>query len=119
MTQGLKYGLVILILLLLASIPLAMQFEMGSIDGIVLNELGPVAKASVEARAVTSGAALRTESDAVGHYKVENLRAGRYSLWVGTLGHDPIWIREVTVERGKTAHSDLHLGASHASSSGL
>jgi hypothetical protein len=119
MTRGVKYGLVILILLLLASIPLAMQFETGSIDGVVMNEVGPIAKASVEAREVMTGAAFRTESDAVGHYKLGNLRAGRYSLWVGALGHDSIWIREVIVERGKTTHSDLRLGASHATSSGL
>ncbi len=119
MTRGVKYGLVILILLLLASIPLAMQFETGSIDGVVMNERGPIAKASVEAREVTSGSAFRTESDTVGHYKLGSLRAGRYSLWVGALGHDSIWIREVIVERGQTTHSDIHLGKSHTSTPGL
>lgn len=71
MTRGLKFGLLILILLLVASIPLAMQLETGSIDGVVMNELGPVTKASVEGRNVMSGAVFRTESDAVGHYKLE------------------------------------------------
>ena len=119
MTRGVKYGLAILILLLLASIPLAMQFETGSIEGVVMNELGPITKASVEARNVMSGAVFRTESDAVGHYKLENLRAGRYSLWVRALGHYSTWIRQVFVERGRTTHSDIHLGKSPTSTSGL
>jgi hypothetical protein len=119
MTRGLKFGLLILILLLLVSVPLAMQFETGSIEGVITNERGPIAKASVEARNVMSGAAFRTESDAVGHYRLENLRAGRYSLWVGAPGHDSMWIRQVIVERGQTAHSDIHLGRSHTTTSGL
>ncbi len=119
MTRGLKFGLLILILLLLASIPLAMQFETGSIDGADMNELGPITKASVEAHNVMSGAVFRTESDTVGHYKLENLRAGRYSLWVGALGHDSTWIRQVVVERGQTTHTDIHLSRSHTTTSGL
>ena len=119
MTRGVKYGLAIVILLLLASIPLAMQFETGSIEGVVTNEIGPIAKASVEARSVISGTAFRTESDAVGHYKLENLRGGRYSLWVQAVGHDSTWIREVSVERGRTTHGDIHLGKSPTSTSGL
>ena len=119
MTRGVKYGLAIVILLLLASIPLAMQFETGSIEGVVTNEIGPIAKASVEARSMISGAAFRTQSDAVGHYKLEDLRAGRYSLWVQAFGHDSIWIRQVSVERGRTTHSDIHLGKSPTSTLGL
>jgi len=119
MTRGVKYGLAILILLLLASIPLAMQFETGSIEGVVTNEIGPIAKASVEARNAISGAAFRTESDAVGRYKLEDLRGGRYSLWVQAVGHDSIWIRQVSVERGRTTHGDIHLGKSPTSTSAL
>jgi hypothetical protein len=119
MTRGLKFGLLILLLLLLASIPLAMQLETGSIEGVVRNDLGSVAKASVEARNVMSGAIFRTESDAVGNYKLENLRAARYSLWVGAPGHDSTWVRQVIVERGRATHTDVHLGKSPTSTSGL
>ena len=119
MTRGLKYGLAILILLLLASIPLAMQLEAGSIEGLITNELGPITKASVEARNVMSGAVFSTESDAVGHYKLENVRSGRYSLWVQAFGHNSIWIRQVFVERGRTTHSDVQLGKSPTTTSGL
>ena len=52
-------------MLLLASIPLAMQREQVSIDGFITNQNGPIAKASVEARNVMSGSVARVQSDAV------------------------------------------------------
>lgn len=118
MTRGIKFGLLLLLLLLAASIPLAMQFETGAIEGIVMNDLGPVTNASVEARDVTSGV-FRTGSDASGHYKLENLRAGRYSLWVQAPGYDSTWIPQIIVEHGQTAHTDVHLARSRPPASGL
>ena len=36
MTRGIKFGLLLLLLLLVASIPLAMQLETGAIEGVVI-----------------------------------------------------------------------------------
>ena len=119
MTRGLKFGLLILLLLLLASVPLAMQLETGSIEGVITDDLGLVAEASVEARNVMSGTVFSTKSDEVGHYKLVDLRAGRYSLWVEASGHDLIWIRQVIVERGQTAHNDIRVGRTHTTTSGF
>ena len=119
MPRWVKFVLLGLILLLIGSIPLAMQRETGSIQGMITNDRGPVAKASLEARNVMTGAVTRAESDAAGTYKLENLRAGRYSLWVRAAGHDSIWIREVIVERGQATHQDLHLTRTHATTTGL
>jgi hypothetical protein len=112
MSSTLKYALLIAVLLLLASIPLAMQRETGGIDGLITNESGLIAKASVEARNVMSGAVFRAETDASGRYRLERLPEGRYSLWVRALGHDSVWIREVVVEHGQAAHRDIRLGKS-------
>ncbi len=112
MSRHLKYGLLILMLLLLASIPLAMQFETGSIEGVIMNDYDPIAKVSVEARNVMNGNAFRAESDAAGHYKLKKLPPGRYSLLVGVPGHDSTWIRQVIMERGQTVRSNVHLGRS-------
>ncbi len=115
MPGWLKYVLLALVLLfLIGAYPLAMQFETGSIQGEITNDLGPVAKASVEAHnvlmgAVMAGAAARTESDAAGTYRLNNLRVGRYSLWVEAAGHEPIWVPMVIVERGRTTRQDVHL----------
>ncbi len=112
MSSTLKYALLIALVLLLATIPLAMQRDTGRIDGVIADAHGPIAKASVEARNVMSGAIFRAQSDATGHYKLESLPAGRYSLWVKALEHDGEWIREVVVEPGQTSRRDIRLGIS-------
>jgi len=109
MWSGLKYALVIAVLFLLASIPMAMQRERGSIQGLITNNRGPLAKASVEARNVMSGAVTRTRSDAAGHYRLENLPEGRYSLWVTAAGHDSTWVREIVVDHNRITHYDIRL----------
>jgi hypothetical protein len=118
MTRAPKFSLLAVLLLPVASIPLAMQLDTGSIDGVIMDEAGPVANAAVEARNVLSGAVISTESDAFGYYKVENLRSGRYSLWVQA-GHDSLWIPPIPVEPGEAVHQDLRLERSHRGASGL
>jgi hypothetical protein len=115
----LKNTLLIAVFLLLVSIPLAMQRQLGGIDGLITNEHGPIIiKASVEARNVMSGAVFHAQSDAAGHYTVSNLPQGRYSLWVAAPLHDSQWIREIVVEEGRTTHRDIHLGRSRSGPSG-
>jgi hypothetical protein len=119
MSRGLRLGLLTLILLLLTSLPLAMQFETGSIEGLIVNDRGPINHASVEARHVVSGAVFESQSDASGHYQVTNLRPGKYSLFVQAPGHDSTWIRQVIVEHGQTTHTDVHLSRSQTTISGV
>ncbi len=114
MSTTLKYALLIALVLLLASIPLAMQRDTGGLDGVITDEHGPVVKASVEARNTMSGDVFRVQSDAAGHYKVSSLPQGRYSLWVKAPEHDSEWIREVIVEKNRTTHRDIHLGRSQS-----
>jgi|GEM_PF-2562339 len=118
MPTVLKYVLLIAVLLLLVSIPLAMQRQVGGIDGLITNEHGPIVKASVQARNVMSGAIFRAQSGAAGHYKIANLSQGRYSLWVTAPLHDSQWIREIVVEEGRTTHRDIRLGRSESDPSG-
>jgi len=118
MRRVFKWGLLMFILLLLASIPLAMQLETGSIEGVITNDRGPVARASIEARNMMTDAIFHAESDPVGHYKLEELRPGRYSLWVGAPGHDSAWIRQVIVERGQTTRGDIYVGRTETDATG-
>jgi hypothetical protein len=110
-----QYAVSIFIVLLLASLPLAMQRETGSIDGLITNEQGPIAKASIEAKGVMSGTVFRTQSDQGGYYKLESLPQGRYSLWIKAPEHDSVWVREVIVNHGRTTRRDVHLGKSRPS----
>jgi hypothetical protein len=110
MPQWLKFVILMLILLLLTSIPLAMQFENGSIEGFITDQSGPVAGASVEARNRIHGDVLRTTSDATGYYKLWKVRAGSYSLWVQAEGHDSVWIERIPVEHGQAVREDVALG---------
>lgn len=109
MSRPLKYGLLILMLLLLGSLPLAMQLQTGSIEGVVRNDYDPVGKVLVEARNLASGAIFRTESDPAGHYKLDKLRPGRYSLSVEAPGRDSTWVRQVILERGDALRSDMQV----------
>ena len=109
MPRWLKFVLLMFLLLLIGSIPLAMQPDAGSIQGVITDNMIPVAKATVEARNIMTGAVARTESSAIGSYKLEDLRPGRYSLWIQTLGPESIWIREVIVERDHITRKDIDL----------
>lgn len=119
MPRWLKYSLLILAFLLLVSIPLAMPFETGSIEGIITDDQGPVAGACVQARNVMTDAVFHVESDAMGYYKLEDLRAGRYSLWVQAAGHDSVWILQIPVERDQSVRQDLYLARSQRDTTGL
>ncbi len=109
MPRWLKFVILAFILLLIGSIPLAMQFENGSIEGFITDQNGPVAGASVEARNVMSGAIWRKSSDAKGYYKIEEVRAGRYSLWVQAKNHNSAWIQRIVVDHGQHVHVDVNL----------
>jgi hypothetical protein len=119
MPRWLKYVLLFLTLMLIGSIPLAMQIESGSIEGVITDNQAPLAQAAVEVRNVMTGAVNRVESDAGGKYKVEGLPAGRYSLWVQAAGHEAIWIREVIVERGRATRKDVDLASTRQTTTGV
>lgn len=114
MSSSVKFALLAAFALLLVSISVAIQRDTGGIEGVITNQHGPLAKASVEARNVMSGVVFRAESDSAGHYKLEGLPPGRYSLWVKASGHDSEWIRELVVERGRITRHDIHLGISQS-----
>ena len=109
MPRWLKYLLLFFLLLLIGSIPLAMQLDTGSIRGLVTDDLGPLAKVSIEARNAMTGVVSRVESDSSGNYKLDGLRPGRYSLWIKADQHDSTWIREVIVERGQATRQAIQL----------
>lgn len=109
MLKSLNLVVLCFVLFLLVSICLATQFEVGSIEGIVTDECGPVEGASLEARNRLHGDTARTYSDARGHFKLCELRAGSYSLWAQAEGHDSVWIRNVMVEHGQTVRQDIRL----------
>ena len=111
MRHKMKYVLLFVILLLAVVFPLALQYRTGSLEGTVADPRGPIAGASVEARNLMTGAVLRVNTDATGHYELKGLRVGRYSLWTEAGGHEPLWILQVFVEPGQATHRDILLVA--------
>jgi hypothetical protein len=109
MRQWLKYVLFGLLLLLIGSIPLAMQFQMGFIRGTVTDEMGPVPYASIEVRRLGAGAIFHTDSNMTGNFRLDGLRVGRYSLFAHAVAHDSVSIDEVIVEGGPGTRVDVHL----------
>ena len=109
MPRWLKFVILAFVLLMIGSIPLAMQFENGSIEGIITDSKGPVAGAAVEARNIMSGAVWREVSDEKGYYKLAEVRAGRYSLWVHAPDHSAAWLQRIIVDHGQHVHQDVRL----------
>jgi hypothetical protein len=108
MPRWFKFVLIALLLLLLG-VPLAMQWDMGSLEGVITDAHGPLKGAYVTTRNVMSGAVVRVQSDASGHYDSGKLRGGRYSLWIEASDHDSLWIAQVVIARGQVTHRDIQL----------
>lgn len=110
MSKWTKFALLGALLLIIAAIPLAkMPSDNGSIEGYITDEMGPVPGALVEAHQQATEVFVHAESDAMGLFRVENLRPGRYSLWVQSSAHDSVWIAQVPVEGGRAARQDVFL----------
>jgi len=113
MPRWLKISVLAVAFLLLAAIPLARQFETGSIEGMITDTNGPLANASVEARSLLTGAVVNEQSDASGQYFLQHLQPGPYSLWIEARGHDSLWISRVVVEAHQTTRQDAYLNQSN------
>ena len=108
-----NHALLVLILLLLASMPLAMQIATGTIEGKITDEFGPVPKIAVEARNMITGTVYRDQSNATGDYRIVSVHPGWYALWVIDRNKDSMWIREINVDQGRTVREDVHLVRAH------
>lgn len=110
MPRWMKFALFGLILLLLAAIPFARQLKSSSMEGVITDDHGSVQGAVVGADNAKNGITVRAVSNADGHYKLEHIRAGRYSLWVqGAMRHDAICGQTLVLERGQSVQKDFHL----------
>jgi hypothetical protein len=109
MPHWLKYVLLVSLLLLVGGIPLAMQFETGSISGLVVDDRGPIEGAIVEAHNAATGSVSRTETDRKGRYEIAGLHAGRYSMWVEADQHDSIWVPQIVVGYGEPTQRDFRM----------
>lgn len=108
MSKGTKLALLAFLVFLMAAIPLAMMPpNTGAMEGVVSDELGPVPGAAIEAHQQVTSVFEHADADANGYYRLDMLRAGHYSLWVESPGHDSIYIAQVSVERGRVARQDI------------
>ena len=66
MHRSLKFALLTMSVVLLASVPFAKPFDTGTLEGMISSARGTVEDASIEVRNIMSGAMFRTESDVLG-----------------------------------------------------
>lgn len=102
--------LVAMALVVAGAIPMLMQTSTGHIEGIVTDERGPVAGASIEAHHLLMGKSRRTSSDEQGMYHLDRLERGTYSLWITAVGHMSVEIPRVFVESDTPTRLNIRLG---------
>ena len=108
-----RYALLLLLLLLAISVPLAKQLyqsKPGGIEGFVVDEAGlPIPQAIVEARNIMREDFHTAVSGLNGFYRIPDLRPGKYSIWAKAGGHTSPWIPMVIVEEGAPTRQDIRL----------
>jgi protocatechuate 3,4-dioxygenase beta subunit len=108
-----RYVLLLALLLLAVSFPLARQVhnaKTGSIEGMVVDETGaPIAQAMVQACNIMRGGFSTAYSQSNGVYRIAELSPGRYSLWARARAHSAVWIPMVIVEEGQDTRRDIQL----------
>jgi len=110
MSHPMRYLLLGIFLLLLVTVPVAMKLPgQGTLEGVVSNETGPLAKASVETRNLITGADLHAISGSDGQYRIDGLSPGKYSVWVHAEEHTAVWIPMLVVESGTVTRKDFLL----------
>jgi hypothetical protein len=103
-------------LLILLSMPVALKSsDAGSLEGVVTNDTGPLPDATVEAKNVVTGTVQRATTASDGKYRIDDLRPGKYSLWIHADGHTSEWVLHFVVESGQAVHKDVKLHRHHLS----
>jgi hypothetical protein len=111
--RWLMYVLLLALLLVAVSVPLAKQIELtqtGSIEGLVVDEYRlPIPNASIQAFHITRGETHTTLSTRNGWYRLTDLAKGRHSMWVQAPGYCSTWIPNVVVEEASATRQDFQL----------
>ena len=111
--RGFKNLLLGLLIMLGSAILQAMKFPQGgtgTIEGFVLDEKGaPIARGSVQALNIMHGEASTVAAQGNGFYRIVDLAAGRYSLWIDARGYASEQIPLVVVEEGQATRKDIQL----------
>ena len=93
---------------LLAGVILCSPNETGGVEGTV--SIGNRAFAGVEVEA--SSASLKsfweTSTDRNGHYSLDGMRSGQYTMWAEVSGHGCIVAPHVLIPAGKRIRKNLH-----------
>jgi len=95
---------------------LAAQAPIGNISGVVKDPSGAVvAGAQVKATSASTAAARTASSNGEGYFLLSTLQPGEYKVQVTSPGFSEATVQKVTVEVGQTAHVEIALTLSTAS----
>ena len=111
--RGFRYTLLLLLLFLGISVPLAKQLwknNSASIDGFVTDETGaPVSRAAVHAYTKLRGDSGHTMTENNGFYRISGLNGGQYSLYAQAQGYSLGWVPTVNVDDGQATHQNVQV----------
>lgn len=95
--------------LVLAFAMLFFSSVQGGVEGFITGDANaPLAAVTVGVDGLATGEHHQVSSDSVGHYLLDELRPGGYSLWAEAKGYGCIMYPKVAVFPGKRIRQDFH-----------
>ena len=81
----------------------------GGVEGLITGDAdAPLARVTVGVDGLAAGEHRQVVSDSAGHYLLDELRPGGYSLWAEAKGYGCIIYPKVAVFPGKRIRQDFH-----------
>src|SRR5690348_5460112 len=95
-------------LILFAEMLIASPKRITGVEGVVTIDGSPFAGVEVEASSASIGAFWETSTNPSGHYLLDEMRPGRYTMWAEASGHGCIVIPRVVIKDGVRTRQDFH-----------
>jgi hypothetical protein len=96
------------LLVFLAATVVASTKRSSGVEGIVTIDDLAFAGVEVEASSASLGAFWETSTDSSGHYSLDEMSPGKYTMWAEASGHGCIVIPRVVVNDGERTRQDFH-----------
>ena len=89
-------------------IALSAPEKISGVEGVVTIDDTPFAGVEIEASSAAQGAFWETSTNSSGHYVLNDVRPGRYTMWAEMSGRGCIVIPGVLVKEGQRVRQDFH-----------
>ena len=97
-----------ILLIVLAGAMIASPKKTSGVEGVVTIDGSAFAGVEVEASSASLGAFWETSTNRSGHYVLDEIRPGRYTMWAEASGYGCIVIPQVVMKDGVRVRQDFH-----------